>query len=158
MWAERAPRRRVALRRPRPTAAWGCRVPTPFVRYIFHFAHAYTSQRSSFSKSPSICVDYRRTGDATATATDANISRNRMDYKTILPADEFVVYSQLREFRNEFALAESVPVYALFSNEQLAQVVQRRWSPLKRLSLVCFASHTNDFAKAAGVAKAMVEG
>ena len=51
MWAERAPRRRVALRRPRPNTAGGAAVPP--ARYNFHFAHADTSQRSSFSKSPS---------------------------------------------------------------------------------------------------------
>jgi superfamily II DNA helicase RecQ len=73
-----------------------------------------------------ICVDYQLNGDAAATGSNAAISRNRIDYKTILPADEFVVFSQLRELRKELALAESVPVYVLFSNEQLAQMVQRR--------------------------------
>ena len=73
-----------------------------------------------------ICVDYQLHGEAAATASNANTSRNRIDYKTILPADEFVVFSQLRELRKELALAESVPVYVLFSNEQLAQMVQRR--------------------------------
>lgn len=73
-----------------------------------------------------ICVDYHLNADAAATASNASISRNRIDYKTILPADEFVVFSQLRELRKELALVESVPVYVLFSNEQLAQMVQRR--------------------------------
>jgi len=37
-----------------------------------------------------------------------------------------VVFSRLRELRKELAQTEAVPVYALFTNEQLAQMVQRR--------------------------------
>ena len=40
--------------------------------------------------------------------------------------EEFDVFSQLRQLRKEMAEAEAVPVYALFTNEQLAQMVQRR--------------------------------
>ena len=40
--------------------------------------------------------------------------------------EEFDVFSQLRQLRKEMAQAEAVPVYALFTNEQLAQMVQRR--------------------------------
>jgi len=40
--------------------------------------------------------------------------------------NQFTVYSQLRELRKELAQTEAVPVYALFTNEQLAQMVQRR--------------------------------
>ena len=49
-----------------------------------------------------------------------------MDYKAILPAQEFAVFSQLRALRKELAQTEAVPVYTLFTNEQLAQMVQRR--------------------------------
>ena len=56
------------------------------------------------------------------------LSRNRIDYKTILSSDEFTIFSQLRELRKELSQQEGVPVFALFSNEQLAQMVQRRCS------------------------------
>jgi superfamily II DNA helicase RecQ len=39
---------------------------------------------------------------------------------------EFDVFSNLRQLRKDMAQAEAVPVYALFTNEQLAQMVQRR--------------------------------
>ena len=72
-----------------------------------------------------ICVDYldRTPNDG---ISRSNVARNRVDYKAILPPEEFAVYSQLREMRKELAQTEAVPVYALFTNEQLAQMVQRR--------------------------------
>ena len=72
-----------------------------------------------------ICVEYLNVSTI-ATSRDPTLSRNRIDYKTILPQAEFDVFSQLRQLRKEMAQAEAVPVYALFTNEQLAQMVQRR--------------------------------
>ena len=72
-----------------------------------------------------ICIDYLL-GTTVETTGVANLSRSRVDYKTILPPDEFEVFSRLRELRKELAQVEAVPVYALFTNEQLAQMVQRR--------------------------------
>jgi superfamily II DNA helicase RecQ len=72
-----------------------------------------------------ICVDYISHAPG-ETGHNPNLSRSRVDYKTILPPGEFVVFSRLRELRKEIAQAEAVPVYALFTNEQLAQMVQRR--------------------------------
>ena len=72
-----------------------------------------------------ICVDYL-TSSAGESTLASNLSRSRVDYKTILPPDEFEVFSKLRQLRKELAQSEAVPVYALFTNEQLAQMVQRR--------------------------------
>ena len=72
-----------------------------------------------------ICVDYLMTSAGESTLA-SNLSRSRVDYKTILPPDEFDVFSKLRQLRKELAQHEAVPVYALFTNEQLAQMVQRR--------------------------------
>lgn len=72
-----------------------------------------------------ICVDYLSHAPG-ETAVSPNLSRSRVDYKTILPPEEFTVFSRLRELRKEMAQTEAVPVYALFTNEQLAQMVQRR--------------------------------
>ena len=72
-----------------------------------------------------ICVDYLN-GPAGGTAPLANLSRSRVDYKTILSAAEFDVFSRLRQLRKDLSQVEAVPVYALFTNEQLAQMVQRR--------------------------------
>ena len=72
-----------------------------------------------------ICVDYLH-GVPGESKRNPTLSRSRIDYKAILPPEEFTVYSQLRELRKELAQTEAVPVYALFTNEQLAQMVQRR--------------------------------
>ena len=72
-----------------------------------------------------ICIDYLSHAPGGA-QYGLNLSRSRVDYKAILPAGEFAVFSQLRALRKELAQAEAVPVYTLFTNEQLAQMVQRR--------------------------------
>jgi len=72
-----------------------------------------------------ICVDYLAS-TRQETGQNPNLSRSRVDYKTILPPEEFEVFSRLRQVRKEMAQIEAVPVYALFTNEQLAQMVQRR--------------------------------
>jgi len=72
-----------------------------------------------------ICLDYLAT-QSRETGQNSNLSRSRVDYKTILPPEEFEVFSRLRQLRKEMAQIEAVPVYALFTNEQLAQIVQRR--------------------------------
>lgn len=72
-----------------------------------------------------ICVDYSNSVSADSTR-NRNLSRNRVVYKSILPPDEFAIFSRLRELRKDIAQAEAVPVYALFRNEQLVQMAQRR--------------------------------
>ena len=72
-----------------------------------------------------ICIDYLTSSAGESTLT-SNLSRSRVDYKTILPPEEFEVFSRLRQLRKDLAQSEAVPVYALLTNEQLAQMVQRR--------------------------------
>ena len=72
-----------------------------------------------------ICVDHLINAPG-ETATHPNLSRSRVDYKAILPPEDFAMFSRLRDLRKELAQREAVPVYALFTNEQLAQMVQRR--------------------------------
>lgn len=50
----------------------------------------------------------------------------KVDYKEVLKPDEFEVFSRLREWRKTVAEQEGVPVYAVLTNEQLAQMVQKR--------------------------------
>jgi superfamily II DNA helicase RecQ len=74
------------------------------------------------------CVEYVLASPTVDGKPRSALSRNRIDYKTILSPDEFTVFSLLRELRKEMSQQEGVPVYALFSNEQLAQMVQRQCS------------------------------
>jgi superfamily II DNA helicase RecQ len=73
----------------------------------------------------SICVTYIE-GAAPSITTLSGNRRERIDYKEVLGEQEFAVYAQLRELRKSLAEQEGVPAYALFTNEQLAEMVTRK--------------------------------
>jgi len=50
--------------------------------------------------------------------------KDRVDYKDVLSPEDFARYSRLRDLRKELAEAEGLPVYAIFTNEQLAAMAQ----------------------------------
>jgi superfamily II DNA helicase RecQ len=74
-----------------------------------------------------IAVDYQISSESQP-RQDRSVAthRNRVDYKTVLSESEFVVYSRLREWRKVTAQQEAIPLYNVFSNDQLAQFVQSR--------------------------------
>lgn len=47
-----------------------------------------------------------------------------VDYKEILSPEDFVTFSRLRDVRKELARTEQVPAYAIFTNEQLAEIAK----------------------------------
>lgn len=72
----------------------------------------------------SFCVDYLPSTDKSKSNESGRVeARERIDYKEKLPPDQFRVFAALRELRKEIAQAEAVPVYTIFTNEQLAQLV-----------------------------------
>jgi superfamily II DNA helicase RecQ len=91
-----------------------------------------------------LCVDHLPVGGGHARRSPL-FGRNRVDYKQILSAEEFAVFSRLRELRKEIAQAEAVPVYAVLTNEQLAMIVQSR------------CRTAADLGKVEGVGQARVE-
>ena len=60
------------------------------------------------------------------TAIGGDSRRRRIDYKTVLSPEDFVVFAKLREWRKEVAAEEGVPVYTIFTNEQLAKIAEGR--------------------------------
>ena len=50
----------------------------------------------------------------------------KVDYREQLSTAEFAVFSRLRDERKKWAEAEGVPVYTVFTNAQLAEMVKRR--------------------------------
>ncbi len=48
------------------------------------------------------------------------------DYKELLNPEDFAVFAHCAEPRKAIAQAEAVPVYTVFTNEQLAQMVTNR--------------------------------
>lgn len=72
-------------------------------------------------------------------------NRSRIDYREILPPDEFEVFAKLRDWRKQTATDEGIPIYSVFTNEQLSQIVQRR------------ISSKVDLAKISGIGDGRVE-
>jgi superfamily II DNA helicase RecQ len=74
-----------------------------------------------------ICVDYlppSSTGDA----GHGGDRKGRIDYREVLPPEAFAVFAKLRDLRKQLAQSEAVPIYTIFTNEQLAEMVRRRVS------------------------------
>lgn len=69
------------------------------------------------------CVEYL---DGAVGAGGAVGRGPKVDYREILKPEEFEMFSRLRDWRKAVAEREGVPVYAVLSNEQLAQIVQKR--------------------------------
>jgi superfamily II DNA helicase RecQ len=55
-----------------------------------------------------------------------NPSKSRVDYRDVLNENDFAVFAKLRSLRKRIAEQEGVPVYAVFTNEQLAAMVQKK--------------------------------
>jgi superfamily II DNA helicase RecQ len=51
---------------------------------------------------------------------------NKVDYKEILNAGDFSLFSKLRETRKKLAEENGLPVNAVCTNEQLAEIAKRR--------------------------------
>lgn len=50
----------------------------------------------------------------------------KVDYKALLSPEDFTVFARLREWRKTAAAEEGAPVYAVFTNDQLAKIAQKR--------------------------------
>ena len=59
--------------------------------------------------------------------------QGRVDYRELLPPEEFAVFAKLRALRKELAEREGVPLFAICSNDQLADMVRRRLMSLEGL-------------------------
>ena len=75
----------------------------------------------------SICVTYFN-GRVQETKNPTGNKRERIDYKEVLSEYDFSLYVQLRNLRKSLSEQEGVPAYALFTNEQLAEIITRRVS------------------------------
>jgi len=52
--------------------------------------------------------------------------KNKVDYKEVLNEKDFALYSKLREVRKKLTEAKGLPIYAVCTNEQLAEIARRR--------------------------------
>lgn len=72
-----------------------------------------------------LAIEYMPSEDGSA---GGGILRKRVkiDYKELLSPEDFAVFVKLREWRKEVAAEEGVPVYAIFTNEQMAKIAEER--------------------------------
>ena len=82
----------------------------------------------------SFCVEYRQANRPADGATEK--TRARIDYREKLSEEDFAVYCRIREWRNKLAKEENVAVYAIFTNEQLATMAERRCESLADLEKI----------------------
>jgi len=71
-----------------------------------------------------------------ASSQDTSRQNNRkktVDYREVLSTEDFALFSKLREWRKEVAEKEAVPVYTIFTNEQLAKIACNRVTGPKEL-------------------------
>ncbi len=67
------------------------------------------------------CVTYQPPVGAAGREPPAKI-----DYKAVLTPEDFAVFAKLREVRKALAEKESLPAYAVLTNEQLAEIARAR--------------------------------
>lgn len=70
----------------------------------------------------SICVQHQ----APSQRSTAQPKKPPVDYKEVLSPEDFAVFARLRDLRKQIAAQDAIPPYSVFTNEQLAQMVQRR--------------------------------
>jgi len=93
----------------------------------------------------SFCVDYLETGQDERAAQGGASERGRVDYQEVLSPEQFALFVKLRALRQGIAKDEAVPVYMVFTNEQLAQMVRLE------------ARSKADLDKIAGVGEARIQ-
>lgn len=74
----------------------------------------------------SVCITYLEPSSAPANPTQAVNKRGQVDYREVLDAEDFAVYTKLRDLRKAISEAENAPIYAVFSNAQMADMVTKR--------------------------------
>lgn len=72
------------------------------------------------------CVEYLESPVGTSSSGNAVGKGPKVDYREVLNATDFALFSRLRDFRKTTAEKEAVPVYAIFTNDQLAEMVKRK--------------------------------
>ena len=82
-----------------------------------------------------VCVSWVE-GVAPSAAAPDGTKKGRIDYREVLPADEFTLYDRLRTLRKQQAEAEGLPPFAVFTNEQLADMVRKRVTTAEALAAI----------------------
>lgn len=77
-----------------------------------------------------------QTVEGAAAITPGSAPGRKIDYRETLSPEDFSLFSTLRDERKKWAEAEGVPVYTIFTNEQLAALATRKPSTLAGISSI----------------------
>lgn len=83
-----------------------------------------------------VCVTSIDGSEGGAAGADAGRKARAVDWREKLSVDEFALYDRLRSARKTQAESEGLPPYAVFSNEQLAAMVQGRVTTATALAAI----------------------
>lgn len=78
-----------------------------------------------------VAVEYT-TGEAASSRRNM-APRKRIDYKDELSPEDFAVFARLRDWRKAVAGKEAVQLYTVFTNDQLAAMVEKKITSKSRL-------------------------
>jgi superfamily II DNA helicase RecQ len=73
-----------------------------------------------------VCVSYLEVTSSPPSSAPPATRRGKVDYRDVLDEREFALFTRLRSLRKTLAEQEGIPAYALFTNEQLASMIQQR--------------------------------
>ena len=85
-----------------------------------------------------LCVEYLEAagGSGAPQSSGAGGQRPKVDYREVLSQEDFALFSRLRQLRKEMGERDALPVYAIFSNEQLAAMVTRKVDSLAAMKAI----------------------
>jgi superfamily II DNA helicase RecQ len=76
----------------------------------------------------SLAVEYLTDVNKPGSEKGSVARRSKIDYREKLTPEAFAVFVKLREWRKQQAAGEAVPVYTIFTNEQLAAIAEKNIS------------------------------
>ncbi len=86
-----------------------------------------SKELSTVAGSPTwfFCVEFLNDGRAPGGSNNSRRGGS-VDYREVLSPEDFAVFVRLRDARKALSQRDAVPVYAICTNEQLAQIAQAR--------------------------------
>lgn len=81
----------------------------------------------------SVYVTFAEASSNPGASARTDASKKRIDYREVLNEHDFAVFAKLRTLRKTLSDSEGIPAYALFTNDQLAEIVKRNVASKKAL-------------------------
>lgn len=78
-----------------------------------------------------LCISYQAGAES-----EGEKAANKVDYKEVLNEHDFAIYVRLRDLRKQLAEKDGVPAYALFTNKQLASMIENKITTLAALKQI----------------------